>query len=88
MKLEKRILNIIKEESESRQQISLKSNLIGRNAVIDSKGLVGVCLSLEDLSNELGFEFDWTSENAISKKFSMFRTAGTLIEGFKKQQKK
>ena len=88
MKLEKRILNIIKDESETKQDINLKTNLIGRNAVIDSKGLVGVCLSLEDLSNELGFEFDWTSENAMSNTFSMFRTAGTLIKGFKKQQKK
>ena len=88
MKLEKKILNIIKEESENKKNINLKTNLIGNNAVIDSKGLIGVCLSLEDLSNELDFEFDWTSEKAMSNKFSMFRTAGSLIEGFIKQQKK
>ena len=45
--------------------------VIGNNAVIDSKGLIGVCLSLEDLSNELDFEFDWTSEKAMSNKFSI-----------------
>ena len=88
MKLEKKILNIIKEESENKQNINLKTNLVGNNAVIDSKSLIGVCLSLEDLSNELGFEFDWTSEKAMSNTLSMFRTAGNLIEEFKRQQKK
>ena len=30
--------------------------------------------------DELGFEFDWTSENAMSKSRGMFRTVGALAE--------
>ena len=88
MKLEKKILNIIKKTTENKQDINLKTNLIGNKAVIDSSGLVQVCISLEELSNELGFEFDWTSEKAMSNTLSMFRTAGSVIKEFKKQQKK
>ena len=79
MKLEKKILNIIKETSKTKQDINLKTNLIGSNAVIDSSGLVGVCISLEELSNTLGFEFDWTSEKAMSNTLSMVTTASNFI---------
>ena len=40
MKLEKKILNIIKKTTENKQDINLKTNLIGNKAVIDSSGLV------------------------------------------------
>ena len=48
-------------------------------------GLVEVCLALEDIADEHGFEFDWTSETALSKSQSMFRTVATLSEEFVKQ---
>ena len=85
MKLEKKILNIIKKTTENKQDINLKTNLIGSKAVIDSSGLVGVCISLEELSNELRFEFDWTSEKAMSKSRSIFKTPLTLAQEFLKQ---
>ena len=49
---------------------------------LDSMKLVELCLTLEDKASDIGFEFDWTSDTAMSKSRSMFRTAGTLIEEF------
>ena len=52
--------------------------LIGGESVLDSMKLVELCLSLEDKAAEIGFEFDWTSDAAMSRSRSMFRTAGSL----------
>jgi hypothetical protein len=37
---------------------------------------------LEDLAEDRGFEFDWTSETAMSKSHSMFRSVSALAEEF------
>jgi hypothetical protein len=47
--------------------------------------LVELCLALEDFAEEKGFEFDWTSDQAMSRSRSMFRTAGSLAIEFKDQ---
>ena len=52
--------------------------LIGGEGVLDSMKLVELCLALEDKAAEIGFEFDWTSDAAMSRSRSMFRTAGFL----------
>lgn len=44
--------------------------------------LVELCLALEDKAPDLGFEFDWTSDAAMSNSRSMFRTAGSLATEF------
>jgi hypothetical protein len=44
--------------------------------------LVELCLALEDMAVEIGFEFDWTSDAAMSRSRSMFRTAGSLVAEF------
>ncbi len=59
--------------------------LIGDGSVLDSMRLVELCLSLEDLAGEHGFEFDWTSEAAMSRSRSIFRTAGALADEFVRQ---
>ena len=59
--------------------------LIGDGSVLDSMRLVELCLSLEDLASERGFEFDWTSEAAMSRSRSIFRTAGALADEFVRQ---
>jgi acyl carrier protein len=59
--------------------------LLGGDSVMDSMKLVELCLALEDQATELGFEFDWTSEAALSKSRSMFRTAGSLSAEFCQQ---
>ena len=42
-------------------------NLIGKEASLDSMKLVELCLALEDKAGDLEFEFDWTSEAAMSR---------------------
>ena len=56
--------------------------LIGSDSVLDSMKLVELCLALEDMATELCFEFDWTSDSAMSRSRSMFRTAGSLATEF------
>ena len=56
--------------------------LIGGESVLDSMKLVELCLALEDKAAEIGFEFDWTSDSAMSRSRSMFRTAGSLAAEF------
>ena len=63
-------------------------NLIGKEASLDSMKLVELCLALEDQAGELGFEFDWTSEAAMSRSRSLFRTVASLAEEFENQSKK
>ena len=60
-------------------------SLIGGESVLDSMKLVELCLALEDKAADLGFEFDWTSDAAMSRSRSMFRTAGFLAAEFVSQ---
>lgn len=68
-------------------EISEDMQLIGGESLLDSMNLVEVCLLLEDLADEHGFEFDWTSEAAMSKSRSMFRSVSTLAKEFSNQSK-
>ena len=52
---------------------------------IDSVGLVELCVNLEDLAASIGFDFDWTSERAMSEHFGMFRTVKSLVAEFERQ---
>ena len=62
--------------------ISAQTQLIGDGSVLDSMKLVELCLVLEDMANDLGFVFDWTSETAMSKSRGMFRSVASLTEQF------
>lgn len=66
-------------------QVTEQMQLIGGESLLDSMGLVTVCLELEDIAYEEGFEFDWTSDAAMSKSRSMFRTVAALAEEFANQ---
>ena len=63
-------------------QITDDTALIGDGSILDSMKLVELCLTLEDFAEEKGFEFDWTSDQAMSRSRSMFRTAGSLASEF------
>ena len=65
--------------------VTEETPLIGDDSLLDSMKLVELCLSLEDKATTYGFEFDWTSDVAMSKSRSMFRTAGSLANEFYKQ---
>ena len=66
-------------------QVNDNTPLIGDGSVLDSMKLVELCLSLEDYAEEKGFEFDWTSGQAMSRSRSMFRTVDSLITEFLSQ---
>ncbi len=67
-------------------QVTDDTRLIGDGTALDSLRLVELCLMLEDMAEEMGFEFDWTSDDAMSRSRSMFRTAGALAAEFLAQQ--
>ena len=79
------VISVIKDALEGKAEISEETQLIGGESLLDSMKLVEVCLALEDLADELGFEFDWTSEAAMSKSRSMFRNVTALAEEFANQ---
>tara|TARA_B100000579_G_scaffold324295_1_gene274064 strand:- start:1023 stop:1292 length:270 start_codon:yes stop_codon:yes gene_type:complete len=79
------LIDIIKDLIDEDFQISDTSPLIGGNSSIDSMNLVQICLALEEKSEEDGFEFDWTSEKALSMTNSFFRTPATLAEEYNRQ---
>jgi acyl carrier protein len=79
--LKSRIFIIIESLLEDKSlSVTEDTQLIG--GILDSLKLVELCLSLEDMASDLDFEFDWTSDVAMSKSRSMFRTAGALATEF------
>ena len=80
------ISDVLKGKTET-FEISEDIKLIGEESLLDSMNLVEVCLLLEDLAEEHGFEFDWTCEAAMSRSRSMFRSVSTLAEEFANQSK-
>ena len=79
------IKNTIKKVVENKIEITDDMQLVGGDPILDSMKLVEVCLALEDLAEEHRFEFDWTSETAMSKSRSMFRSVTALAEEFANQ---
>jgi acyl carrier protein len=66
--------------------VSEDTALIGDGSFLDSMKLVELCLLLEDEAAKQGFQFDWTSDSAMSRSRSMFRTAGSLADAFLAQR--
>tara|TARA_B100000579_G_C22427050_1_gene663475 strand:- start:25 stop:300 length:276 start_codon:yes stop_codon:yes gene_type:complete len=79
------LIEIIKSVVEQEIDIDSQSPLVGGNSLIDSMGLVQLCLALEERSQSEGFSFDWTSEKAMSSLNSIFKTPGTLAEEYNRQ---
>ena len=79
------VIQAISDILKGKTRISEDMQLIGGDSLLDSMNLVEVCLLLEDLADEHGFEFDWTSEAAMSRSRSMFRSVSTLAEEFANQ---
>ena len=65
--------------------INENSDLVANG--IDSMNLVQICIALEEKSNDDGFDFDWTSEKAMSSLNSIFKTPLTLTEEYNRQMK-
>lgn len=84
------VMTVVKEcyvEAKIEATVSEDSQLVGGDSLLDSMALVQICLALEDKAEEIGFDFDWTSEAAMSKSKGMYRTVRALAEEFKNQNK-
>lgn len=79
------VMDAVKQILQNDNDILEDMLLIGGDSQLDSMKLVELCLSLEDAAEVNGFEFNWTSEEAMSKSRSMFRSVKTLAEEFSKQ---
>lgn len=67
-------------------KLSDDTALIGGKSALDSMKLVELCLALEDKAADDDFEFDWTSEEAMSKSRGMFRSIKSLAEEYAQQR--
>jgi len=83
--IKQRIYQAVEALQEKPTVVSGATPLLGDASVLDSMKLVELCLVLEDMAADMGFEFDWTSSTAMSQSRSMFRTAGSLAEEFERQ---
>jgi hypothetical protein len=86
----KTVLDVAKEvhlEAEINETVTKDTPLVGTSSLLDSMALVQLCLALEDKAQEIGFEFDWTSETAMSKSKGMYRSVTALADEFYRQYK-
>ena len=84
--MEKIIINAIYDTLEDKSaSIDTDTVLIGAESPLDSMSLISLCLRLEEKSEELGFEFDWSGET-MSKSKSMFRSVKDLSIEFERQK--
>ena len=65
-----------------KNEVTDTTPLIGEGSQLDSMKLIELCLDLEDMASKLNFEFDWTSEKAMSKLGSIFMNVGTISTEF------
>jgi acyl carrier protein len=79
------VMSALNDTLEGKVEVSEDIELIGENSSLDSMKLVELCLLLEDIADENGFEFDWMSESALSKSRSIFRSVAALAEEFTNQ---
>jgi acyl carrier protein len=79
------VIEVIYKILDNKVKITEDMALIGGASLLDSMKLVELCIALEDRAEELGFEFDWTSESTMSKSRSMFRTIATISDEFARQ---
>lgn len=77
------INGVIAESSDN--PITIDSSLVGPGSIVDSMGLVQICLALEEEADKINANFDWTSEKAMSQLNSIFKTPRSLCENFNLQ---
>ncbi len=81
----KELIKIINDIVNDDFELDETSTLVGGKSMIDSMNLVQICIALEERSQKDGFEFDWTSEKAMSELNSIFRTPETLTKEYNRQ---
>ena len=81
------LLEIIKKITDKETELNENTPLVGGLSSIDSMSLVQICIYLEEKADIDGFEFDWTSEKAMSSINSVFKTPKTLTEEYNRQMR-
>ena len=85
----KDVIKILKEISvmnnNSLKPMHEDSTILDTDNNLDSMTIVQLCIALEDKSNSFGFNFDWTSEKAMSSMNSIFKTPKSISDEFNKQ---
>ena len=62
-----------------RNDVTADTILVGQNRIVDSADLVVLLLAVEDFAKEqLGVQWDWTSDSAMSEARSVLRSVGSL----------
>ena len=82
------IIKFIKEislENDLEIDVHEDMSILGDKAGIDSMKLIELCLLLEETAEDYGFSFDWTSEKAMSKTNSIFKSPKSLSNEFELQ---
>lgn len=80
------LITIINNVIDDEISLSKDTPLIGGESSIDSMNLVQICIELEEKANDEGFQFDWTSEKAMSILNSIFKTPETLTKEYNRQK--
>ena len=84
--MEKIIIEEIYELIENKNlKINSETPLIGDDSPLDSMNIVSLCVRLEEIAEEMNFEFDWSGET-MSKSKSMFISVSKLSEEFLRQK--
>ena len=81
------LINLIKTVIEDDILLNEDTPLIGVESLIDSMSLVQICLALEEKAQDQGFDFDWTSDKAMSLINSIFQTPETLAREYNRQMR-
>ena len=85
--MKQRVIEIIRDVLDDPEaEIAEDASLVGEGSMLDSMALVQVCLRLEEMADEEDFSFDWTSEVALSRSRSIFRTVTTLADEYARQR--
>lgn len=84
--MEKTIIKEIYDLIENKDlDIKNDTQLIGDDSPLDSMNIVSLCVRLEEIAEEMNFEFDWSGET-MSKSKSMFLNVSKLSEEFLRQK--
>ena len=80
------VINILNDIIDDKNfNIDEESPLVGSSTHVDSMTLVQLCIKLEEESLKLNFNFDWTSEKAMSSMNSIFKNCKSIAEEFNSQ---
>ena len=84
------MIDVIKKEiigilDDNTFELDNNTPLIGDSSPLDSMNIVNLCLRLEEVAENMGFQFDWSGET-MSKSKSMFKSVADLATEFERQK--